>query len=248
MSRRDLHPLPTAAAKKIELATAHLEVEIHDAVLAWYGVARANVTGLRTLTAEQQSELQDLLIEMAVQLGEAEGGEYLNVTSSPRQFVIEVAQLMDAIAAETRERWSCLTRDFHVEGLSPDDQKPECEFHRRLHEALRPIARRLIRDAWSVHEKRLAMECACPVSENGASAQEALSHSPPAKQATRELLAQRVERLRIDRGMSVEQLALDAELDKKTVIGVLRSRRKARPATLKKMADALGVSASELAS
>lgn len=70
MSRRDLHPLSTAAAKKIELATAHLEVEVHDAVLACYGAARANGTGLRTLTAEQQSELQDRLIEMAVQLGE----------------------------------------------------------------------------------------------------------------------------------------------------------------------------------
>jgi hypothetical protein len=48
--------------------------------------------------------------------------------------------------------------------------------------------------------------------------------------------------------MSVEQLALDAHLDKKTVVGVLHGRHSATPNTLKKLADVLGVAASKLAS
>jgi DNA-binding Xre family transcriptional regulator len=246
MSRRDLHPLSTAAARKIELATAHLEVEIHDAVLAWYSAAPANGTGLRTLTAEQQSELQNLLIKVAVLLGEAEGCEYLNVTSSPRQFVTEVAQLMDAITAETLDRWKSLTRDFGIEPQFPEDGNAESAFYLLVREALKPAARRLIRDAWSAHEKRLAAEYACSAAKNGRSARQPPSDSPHPNQSRWDMVAKRVEQLRIDRGMSIEELAVEARLDKKTVAALIDGSRRARINTVKKLADALGVKASEL--
>ncbi len=102
--RRDLRPLSSASAKEIELVAARHEVTINDVLLGWHGAASAGNTGQRTLTAEQQSELQNLLIERAIEVGKAEGGEYLASTSSPRQFEIEIAQIMDAIASETHER------------------------------------------------------------------------------------------------------------------------------------------------
>ena len=234
--RRDLRPLPSDSAKRIEWVVARHEVKINNALLAWHGAASASNAGQRTLTAEQQSELQSLLIEMAIKVGEAEGSEYLAGASSPRQFEIEVVKIMDAIAAEALQRWNSLSRDFNSE--------PGSDFELRVRDALKPVGRQLIRDAWSAHEKRLAAECSCSGSENGGDAPTRARDNG----ARRQLVAQRLERLRIERGMSVEHLAVDAHLDKKTVIDVLHGRRRAMPNTLMKIAGALRVHPSELAS
>ena len=247
MNRRDLRPLSTVAAKRIDWLAARNEVKINDALLAWHSDAPSDNTGQRALTAERQSELQHLLVEMAVKLGEAEGRERLNVTSSPRQFEFDVEQLMDTVAAEAHERWCCLIHDFRLDPRSAEGQ-PECDFHLQLREALRPTARRLIRDAWSAHEKRLEAECACPVEENSAGTQTALARMAPAKRPALEMVAQKIERLRVDKGMSVEELAVEARLDKKTVAALIDGRRHARINTVKKLADALGIKASELVS
>ena len=47
--------------------------------------------------------------------------------------------------------------------------------------------------------------------------------------------------------MTIETLALEADVDKKTVIRIIRKGKGATPCTLKKLADALGVAASDLA-
>jgi DNA-binding Xre family transcriptional regulator len=238
MSRRDLRPLPEAAAKRVELATARHEIKINDAILAWHDAGPANIRRGRALSAEQQSQLQDLLVEMAVRLGGVEGREYLNTTSSPHQFQIEVAQLMAAIAIETCERLELLSRDFHID--------PQCQLDLQVREALKPAARRLIRDAWSVHEKRLEAECACSSPENGNATPHTGATEPPAARPHRELVAQKIDQLRIDKGLSVEELAVEAGLDRKTVAGLIHGQRAVRINTIKKLADALGVKASDL--
>lgn len=123
------------------------------------------------------------------------------------------------------------------------------DFRTQVRDALKPVARRLIRDAWSAHKKRLEAECARPVEERGkGTPQTPLVHTPPGKRFRLELVAQNIDRLRIDKGMSVEELAVEARLDKKTVAALVAGRRHARINTVKKLADALGVKASELAS
>jgi len=57
----------------------------------------------------------------------------------------------------------------------------------------------------------------------------------------RETLGQKVDRLRIDKGMTIEELALDAGVDKKTVLRITSKGKCTTPATLKKLADALGL-------
>ena len=249
MNHRDLRPLSAAAARKVDWVAAHHEVRINDVVLAWHADATANNPVQQTLTYERQSELQNLLIEMAIHLCEAEGREYLTVSSSPRQFEIEIAAVMDAIADETGERWCSLARDFNLDPLSPQRGQPDCDFHRQVRKALMPAARGLIRDAWSAHERRLATECACPIEEHsGGARQAALVRTAPANRHRLELAVQKIERLRIDKGLSFEELAVEARLDKKTVAAVIEGRRHARINTVKKLADALGVKASELTS
>ena len=246
--RRDLRPLSSASAKKIELVVARHEVTINDVLLGWHGAASAGNAGQRTLTGEQQSELQNLLIEMSIEVCKAEGGEYLASTSSPRQFEIEIAQIVDAIASETHARWRSLTRDFLLS--SPSHAKSDLsDFHIQVREALKPVARRLIRDAWSDHKRRLEAECACPIEAPGkGTPQTPHALTPPAKRFRLELVSRNIDRLRIDRGMSIEELAVEAGLDKKTVAALVDGRRHARINTVKKLADALGVKASELAS
>ena len=202
------------------------------------------------ITREQQSHLQGLVIEMAVQLGETEGREYLAVVPLPQQFEVEIHHLMEAIAGEARERWKFLTAEFHLDtAWGGECADPDDVVYRGVRETLRPSARRLIRDAWSAHEQRLQAEFDFGTADEGAAkpAYAVASVSAHAAAACSSTLSHKIEHLRIDKGMSVEQLALEAGVDKKTILGITKKRRHAMPFTLKKLADALGVSASELA-
>lgn len=252
MNRRDLSPLSKASANRVEWVKAHHEVKINEAILAWQTAARTSKDGQAEITPQQRSDLQNLLIDMSVQFAEAEGRERLAITSSPRQFELDMRDLMDVIATEARERWDFLTAEFRMDLPVSDNGPPECDLQRRVRESLRPAARRLILDAWSAHEKRLGAECGILNLQNGETTIPAsLAPTPSAKlvqQHRRDMIAQNVGQLRIDKGMSVEQLALDARLDKKTVVGVLHGRHSATPSTLKKLADVLGVAASKLTS
>src|SRR3954462_12593833 len=57
---------------------------------------------------------------------------------------------------------------------------------------------------------------------------------------------ERLKRLRAEKGLSQARLAARAELDPSTVNQIERGAREASPATLRKLADALGVSLADL--
>jgi hypothetical protein len=250
MNPRDHRSLSKAAADKVELVRAEHEEKISGMLLDWQADAPASDDGPPVLTLEQQSDLRKLLIEMSIRLGETEGREYLAVTPSPKQFEIEIRHLMDAIAGEANERWNALAGEFHLEIAEPEDGKPVGTLRQAVRASLRSSARSLIHDAWSAHKRRLQAQCAGASQDDGVPPPTSSPPSvPPGKQARYErleALARRVDRLRIDKGMSVEQLAYDAHLDKKTVVSIIHARHRAMPSTLKKLADALSVKASEL--
>jgi DNA-binding Xre family transcriptional regulator len=193
--------------------------------------------------------LQALLVARSVQLGEAEGRERLVLTPDPSQFENEIHGLVEIVSAEARDRWKSLTSTFHLEA-STDGVYADAErgVSSRVQEALRSSSDRLILDAWAAYEKRLQAECESTGSEvpSAASAEGDLSHPRPANGSS-ETLGQKVDRLRLDKGMSIEKLALEAGVDKKTVLRITHKGKRATPATLKKLADALGVAASSLA-
>lgn len=251
MIYRNLLPLLNAAAKRVEWVKAHHEVKISEVILAWQTATRVSAEGPLAISSQQQSDLQSLLIEMSVEVADAEGRERLALASSPVQFEMDVRELMEAVAGAALDRWNFLTAEFRLEpGDSPNGRR-DADLQGRVLESLRPPQRRLIRDAWFAHEKRLEAECA----ESAAAPDDCtLPDSTPRPQSANQIqqfrgksVAQRIDQLRIDHGLSVEKLALDAGLDKKTVVAVLHARHRAMPSTLKKLADVLGVAASELA-
>jgi transcriptional regulator with XRE-family HTH domain len=67
----------------------------------------------------------------------------------------------------------------------------------------------------------------------------------PVNYTAMEVNLQKLRRMRIDHGLSQRQLALKAGLSPGAV-AVVEQRGRARPETLKKIADVLGVRASEL--
>lgn len=248
MSRRDLRPLSKEAARRIEWVKAQHEIKIREAMLAWHTEGLNSNHAPPMLTSEQQAHLQNLLVEMSVQLGEREGREYLAVMPPPQQFEMDIHHLMESVACEARERWKLLIVEFRLEECQSESVDPDSVVYGRVREMLRPSADLLIRDAWTAHKDRLQAEFDFgPADDVSAEPAYTLaSVSARAVAAPSATLSHRIEQLRIDKGMSVEQLALEAGVDKKTILGITKKRRHAMPFTLKKLADALGVSASEL--
>ncbi|MBM3744568.1 MAG: helix-turn-helix transcriptional regulator [Acidobacteria bacterium] len=239
---------------RIELVRARHEVKIRSAFLNWQTEAQRAGARQPALTAEQQSELQDLLVARAVHLAEAESQERLSTTPVPHQFENEIRCVVESVAHEARDRWKFLTGAFHLEasaeGLYVDAERA---IFCRVQELLRSPSDRVILQAWSAHEKRLQAKCevdgrttsvdAIPP-ENAAPG----PSRPPSRVAAARpgTLGQKVERLRINKGMTIETLALEAGVDKKTVLRIINSGRRAHPSTLKKLSNALGVAASDL--
>ena len=255
MTRADLRPLSEKSETRIEWVRARHEVKIRSAFLNWHTEAEKASARPPTLTSQQQSELQALLVSRSVQLGEEEGRERLSTTPIPNQFEIEIQCLVEIVACEARDRWKSLTSAFHLEasaeGVYTDAERGICC---RVQELLRSPSDRLILQAWSAYEERLQAEC------EGDGRLAPLSATPPADAGPgpvvpgsrvpadrSETLGQKVERLRIDKGMTLETLALEAGVDKKTVLRITNKGKRANPCTLKKLADALGVAASDLA-
>jgi DNA-binding Xre family transcriptional regulator len=241
---------------RIEWVRARHEVKIRSAFLNWHADAEKARARPPTLTAQQQSELQALLVARSVELGETEGRERLSAVPGPSQFEVEIHCLVDTVADEARDRWRSLTSAFHLEasteGVYVDAERG---VHSRVRELLGSPSDRLILQAWTAYEKRLQVECesdGCPAPLRAKP--EADTGSGPAVSGLRvpadrtETLGQKLERLRIDKGMTLEELALDARVDKKTVLRITNKGKRTTPATLKKLADALGVTASYLAS
>ena len=253
MTRSELRPLTKESETRIEWARAQHEVKIRSAFLNWHTEAEKASTRPPTLTAHQQSDLQALLVARSVQLGETEGRERLSATPSPSQFETEIHCLVEMVADEARDRWKSLTSGFHLEasteGVYADAERG---VYSRVRELLRSPSDRLILQAWTAYEKRLQAECEADGQMDPLSpAPEADTVPGPAISDVRaptdhsETLGQKVERLRLDKGITLEELAQQAGVNKKTV---LRITNKGNPGTLKKLADVLGVAASYLAS
>jgi hypothetical protein len=157
MTRADLQPLPKESGKRIELVRARHEVKIRTEVLNW----RTEKTNSRrpTLTTQQQSELQDLLVAMSVELGETEGRERLSATPESGQFVSEIEDLLMIVAGEAEARWQSLTSDFRLQA-SPEseDDGPNGEVFHRVRELLKSPFDTLILQFWCGYEKRLQAE------------------------------------------------------------------------------------------
>ena len=250
MTRSEMQPLPKESETRIEWVRARHEVKIRSAFLSWQSDTHKPNARPPTLSAQQQAELQALLVARSVQLGEAEGRERLSLTLDPGQFENEIHGLVEIVSAEARDRWKSLTSTFHLEA-STDGVYADAErgVSSRVQEALRSSSDRLILDAWAAYEKRLQAECestGTEVSSVAATEGDRNSHLRPANGFS-ETLGQKVDRLRLDKGMSIEKLALEAGVDKKTVLRITHKGKRATPATLKKLADALGVAASSLA-
>jgi hypothetical protein len=159
MTRADLRSLPKESEKRIELVRARHEVKIREAFQNWRREKRG--TRPSSLTAQQQSELQALLVARSVELGEAEGRERLSVVlDDPSQLEIETHSLEEIFADEARDRWKSLTSGFHLEpsleGVYADAERG---VYSRVRELLRASFDDLMLEAWSAHEKRLEAEC-----------------------------------------------------------------------------------------
>jgi DNA-binding XRE family transcriptional regulator len=254
MSRRDLRPLPEGAKTRIELVKLDHLKGIREVMRGWHTTGSKSKRSPPKLTCRQQQGLQDLVVAMGVHLGKEEGTEYLAVTGVLQQFESDVHKLMSAIAGEAQDLFNQLIAEFHVEGCqNGHDSDPRVTVHHRVSDGLKPTVDDLIIQAVEAHRQRLKAKCTNPPWEGSATASAEArppekSPGSPGRHIDRKQLAERVEKLRIARGLSAERLAHEAHLDKKTVIGIHHGRRDVRMGTLESLAHALGVSIAELIS
>jgi hypothetical protein len=222
MTRSDLRPLSKESVARIEWVRAQHEVRIRRVLLDWHTQAERVTARPTTLTMQQQTELQALLVAMSVQLGKTEGRERLSTAPIPDQFEIEIRCLLEIVAFEARDRWNLLTSAFHLEA-SAEGEYPdaECEIYCRVRELLELPSERLILQAWSAYKKQRRAECkgngrpaplsATPPADVGPGPVAAGSRAPADRSET---LGQKVGRLGIDKGMAIGKLAAVAESSK----------------------------------
>ena len=164
----------------------------------------------------------------------------------PEQFAVEIEHLMDTVADEARESWNVHIAQFNAKPWCRDGcAEPAAFIHHRVREMLKAVVDQLVIDAWAAHKERLTVDFKAPQNELVELGQPALArgtHHP-----RRELIAKRIERVRLDKEMSIGRLAVESGVDKKTLIGILHCRRDATPITLKRLADTLGIPVAELA-
>jgi hypothetical protein len=252
MSRENLPLLSKEAAIRIELIRARHEKVIRKAMHVWHAEGTKSDEFPVPLTCDRQAHLRDLIVETYVHLGEAEAGEYAAVVPSPQQFEIEIQHLIETVAEEARERWKRLTARFrptawHQNGCA----EPASYIPTRVRKELDAVVDQLVYDAWTACEERLSINSGIVAPANGASAA-AEKDSPRVSSGTpdqhrRKHLAERLTQAKLDRGLSIGRLSLESGVDKKTLLGILHCRRNATPITLRRLADALGIPAGELA-
>ena len=218
MTRSDLRPLSKESVARIEWVRSRHEIKIRSAFLNWRTKAQKAGARPSTLTAQQQSELQALLVARSVQLGKTEGRERLSTTPIPDQFEIEIRCLVEIVACEARDRWNFLTSTLHLEA-SAEGEYPdaECGIYCRVPELLGSPFDRLILQAWSAYEKQRRAECEGNgrLAHLGATPRADAGPGPVVPGSRRsETLGQKVGCLRIDKGMTIEELAAVAESSK----------------------------------
>ena len=253
MSRFDLNLLPEDAKTRVELVKLDHEEKIREVMRAWHE-APANSSGSPPkLTCKQQKQLLDLVVAMGIHLGKTAGSEYLAVTPLLEEFESDIHNLMASVADEAQDRFNQLIAEFHVVACRNGHSDLRVAVHQRVRNQLNATIDDLIIKAVAAHKERLKAKCAkLPVRPAAATSAESdpseKGPGNPGWRIDRKGLAERVEKLRIGRGLSAERLAHEAHLDKKTLIGIRRGRREVRLGTLESLAHALGVSIADLVS
>jgi DNA-binding Xre family transcriptional regulator len=236
-------PLSLEAMTRIDLVRAHHETRIQEALVSWCREA-STAGGSPTLTPSQLAELQCLVIDAFVELGEAECRERLAQIFSPSQFELDIDRLVEIVAHDAKTRWIHVTRRYHVEAES-SRASAELEIEQRVHDRLTRRSGHFILEAWSTHAKRLAANCDPKMLRMASDSMVATTPTRPESMSSSESLGQKLDVLRINKGWSLEELATTAGLDKKTVLRIINEGKSAHPSTIKKLADALDVPASE---
>ena len=232
----------------IELVRARHETRIRRDLVDWCAETASGCRGIPALTRQQQSNLQRRVVDMFVELGEARLMNLLVQTPLPQQFESETDHLIENEASEAQARWTSLTTRYCLEaGAAETAADPGVDVRQGvLHQLIRVAERYRLR-AWVEHEKRLEAECAstAPVLSDQAMPSSESSLSAVRQRPTSRSLAQKIDDLRVNHGWSEDELAVQAKISKKTVLGIYKGSRP-HPSTLKRIADALGVTATEL--
>jgi DNA-binding Xre family transcriptional regulator len=250
MSRGDLCLLPEDAQTRVELVKLdHLE-EIREVMRDWHKTRPKSRGSPPKLTYKQQKELFDRVVAMGIHLGQTEGAEYLAVVSLPEEFEPDVHKLMAAIACEAQELFDQLMAEFCVVHCRKGHGDLRLAVHHRVRDELQATIDDLIITAVQAHKQRLRARWAGPSQEDGAPAPaESRLGALPVRgrsQDRRELIAHKVESLRIARGMTIDGLAHKAGVDRKTLSSVIHCQHDATATTLASLAGALSVSVDDL--
>ena len=239
--------VPVATTNWLELVRARHEARIRQTLVDWCAES-AGSRGIPILTSYQQSNLHERVVDMFVELGEARLLNLLAQGLSPQQYDLDSEHLIEIVASEAQSRWKTLTTRYHLKAdASEIGADPDIDVQQGVLNQLIRVAERYKLKAWSDLEKRLEAECGPTTSvlSNTAMASSAPSVSAIHPRPASRSLAQKIEGLRIDKGLSVEKLAELAKVDKKSLLGISKGTRP-HPRTLKKIADALGITPTEL--
>lgn len=238
--------LGSEATTRIELVRARHETRIRQKLVRWFAEARSASTP--TLTGKQQSELRKWIITMWVRVMESEGRERLAISLSPEQFESDIHHLIDTAADKALVSWRALTRTCRLEEEVPEGlSDAELDLRQSVKDQLMPKVNRLVLQAWSNYKRRLEEEFLFRDQnpEPGRNPTEVSVLATPVCSQVVSSLAQRIEGLRFDKGWTLDELARNAGLDKKTLIRINKGNG-VFPGTLKKIADALDVTVGQL--
>lgn len=229
---------------------ARHEKVIRKAMQAWHAEGVKSDEFPIPLTCDRQAHLRDLIVETYVRLGAAEAGEYVAVVPSPPQLEILTEHLIGAVAEEARDRWKRLTAGFRPKAWSQNGcAEPATSIPIQVRKELYAVVDQLVYDAWAAREERLKADAGILAGANRAPAPAETDSPRPGTpdQHRRNRIAQRLEKARVDRGLSIGRLGVASGVDKKTLLAILHCRRNATPITLKRLADALNIPVTELA-
>jgi hypothetical protein len=150
--------IPKKAKRTVELVRARHETLIRRVLVGW-GQGTSTHNGRPTLIAKQQLILRDLVIEMAVELGQAEGRELLARSRAPEQFESDLSSLLKSTANNSLARWRSITEwyDLRAQGTKKAGSQ-EVEIQKCVLYRLIPFAESLKLKAWSTHRTRLEAE------------------------------------------------------------------------------------------
>jgi DNA-binding XRE family transcriptional regulator len=219
--------LPKDAQLRLQLIRARHETTLQQILVDLMEKDRGSE--LR-LTSAEASQLMRSTMNMAVELGEEEARERLVLKGRPVEFNHHCNEILHAAGRTAELLW---LDSLERLGREADIEIPK-EMHRLIRTKLRQTLQRLILQAWSNEEKRLAAEVSPHTLQ-----------FVDRKGGTSTVLAENFRRLREARGLSVEALAIEVDLDKKTIQRIERGEQPSR-VTLKKLARAFGKSITEL--